>query len=44
MPVMAKVIALAETHIPDETAAVLRRLLVCTCALSLIFAGRAFPV
>ncbi len=40
---MAKVIALAETHIPDETVAVLRHLLVCSCGLALIFAGPALP-
>lgn len=40
---MAKVIALADTHIPDEMAALLRRLLVTGCALSLILAGSSFP-
>ncbi|WP_272916736.1 hypothetical protein [Qipengyuania oceanensis] len=40
---MAKVIAFAQTQIPDERVAVLRHLLVYTCALSLIFAGRALP-
>jgi len=41
---MAMVITLAETHIPDETAAVLRRLLVCSCGLALIFAGQPMPI
>ncbi|MFN2099472.1 hypothetical protein [Altererythrobacter sp. MF3-039] len=40
---MAKVIALADTHILGEKVALLRHLLVTGCALSLILAGQAFP-
>lgn len=43
MAAMAKVIALAEAHFPDETVALLRHLLVTGCGLSLILAGRALP-
>ena len=43
MPVMAKVIALADIHILDERVALLRRLLVTGCAASLILAGPVLP-
>jgi len=40
---MARLIAIAETHFPDETVAVLRHLVVTGCALALILAGQPFP-